>query len=136
MVLTSLMHQRRDRKLPVESGGLYAALGGYPGLRRAVDEFMERVVADPPLTAHFVGVDMSTLRSHQVDLLAAAVGGPRDYMGRDLTVAHTGMHITDEEFDRVIGHLNAALVEVGADDGTIRSVISAVAATRDQIVGV
>ena len=122
--------------MTVESdGGVYAALGGYPGLRRAVDDFMERVVADPPLTAHFVNSDLKVLRSHQVDLLTAALGGPRDYRGRDLTIAHAGLNITDTEFDRVVGHLNAALVEVGADDGTIRTVIGAVAATRDQIVG-
>jgi hemoglobin len=133
--LDQFMHQGRDRQVADESRGVYAALGGYPGLRRAVDEFMERVVADPPLAAHFVNADMNALRRHQVDLLAAALGGPQDYTGRNLTIAHAGMNITDAEFDRVVGHLNAALVEVGADDGTIRTVIGAVGATRDQIVG-
>lgn len=122
--------------MEVESSEVYAALGGYPGLRRAVADFMDRVVGDPPLAAHFTGVDMGVLRGHQVDLLAAALGGPRAYRGRPLLSVHKGMNITDAEFDRVIGHLNAALVEVGADDGTIRTVVGAVAATRDQIVGV
>jgi len=42
--------------------------------------------------------------------------------------------MTDEEFNRVIGHLNAALAEVGADEGAIREVIGAAFATRDLIV--
>ena len=58
---------------------VYEALGAEIGIRKAVDEFYARVVADPELQPFFVDVDLTTLRRHQVDMLSAATGGPRQY---------------------------------------------------------
>ena len=91
-----------------------------------MDGFYDRIAADPALAGYFAGVDQTVLRGHQVDLLAAVAGGPQRYTGRQLAIAHAGLNITNAEFDRVMGHLNAALVEAGAADGTIRRVLTAV----------
>jgi hemoglobin len=113
----------------------YEALNGHPGIRRAVDGFYDRIAADPILAGFFVGVDQAKLRGHQVDLLAVVAGGPGRYTGRQMSAAHAGLNITNADFDRVLGHLNAALVEAGAADGAIRDVLTAVNALRDDIVG-
>jgi len=114
---------------------IYDTLGAHKGIRRAVDQFYERVVADRTLARYFVDVDVEALRRHQVELLAAAVGGPGRYSGRAMAKAHEGLKITDAAFDRVLGHLNATLVDVGADDGTIRTVITVLSGMRTEIVG-
>ena len=113
----------------------YEALDGHPGIRRAVDGFYDRIAADPILAGFFVGVDQAALRRHQVDLLAVVAGGPGRYTGRQMAAAHAGLNITNADFDRVLGHLNAALVEAGAADGAIRDVLTAVNALRDDVVG-
>lgn len=115
-------------------GGAYEALGAHPGIRRAVEQFYERIAADPSLNRFFAGADLDRLRAHQVELLAAAVGGPGEYTGRQMAQAHRGLHITDVAFDRVLGHLNAALVDVGADERTIRQVLGALSQMRLDIV--
>lgn len=114
--------------------GGYEALGRHPGIRRAVDEFYERIAADATLAGYFAGADMDRLRRHVVELLAAAAGGPRSYSGRSMAQAHRGLGITDAAFDRVLGHLNAALVDVGADDRTIREVLRTLSGMRLDIV--
>ncbi len=114
--------------------GPYEALGRHPGIRRAVDQFYERIVADPTLAGYFDGVDMDQLRRHQVELLVSAVGGPHQYSGRAMADAHRGLHITDAAFDRVLGHLNATLVDVGVHDRTIRDVLRNLSAMRLDIV--
>ena len=114
--------------------GSYDALGAHPGIRRAVDQFYERIAADSSLTRFFEGADLDRLRAHQVELLAAAVGGPSRYTGRQMSQAHQGLHITDVAFDRVLGHLNAALVDAGADERTIRQVLRALSEMRIDIV--
>lgn len=114
--------------------GPYQELGRHPGIRRAVDEFYERVAADPTLAGYFADAEMDRLRRHVVELLAAAVGGPGHYTGRSMANAHRGLHITDEAFDRVLGHLNAALVDVGAHDRTIREVLRTLSGMRMDIV--
>ena len=60
---------------------VYESLGAEVGIRKAVDEFYDRVVADPRLVGYFSGVDMTALRRHQVGMLSAATGGPRRYTG-------------------------------------------------------
>jgi hemoglobin len=120
----------------VSQPGAYEALGSYPGIRRAVEGFYDRIAADPVLAGFFTGVDQVVLRGHQVDLLVEVAGGPRRYTGRALAAAHQGLNVTDADFDRVLGHLNAALVDAGADDGTIRGVLTAIDALRGDVVGV
>jgi hemoglobin len=112
----------------------YEVLGGHPGIRRAVDGFYDRVTVDPVLAGYFTGIDQAGLRAHQVDLLAEIAGGPRRYTGRALATAHRHLNVTNPDFDRVLGHLNAALVEAGADDGTIRGVLTAIEDLRGDVV--
>jgi hemoglobin len=120
----------------VQAQSAYEALGGYPGIRRAVDGFNDRIATDPLLAGHFVGIDQAVLRGHQVDLLAEVAGGPQQYTGRTLAEAHAGLNVTDADFDRVLGHLNAALVEAGVEDRTIRHVLTAIDALRGEVVKV
>ncbi|MET0964980.1 MAG: hypothetical protein ABWZ02_01200 [Nakamurella sp.] len=47
---------------------------------------------------------------------------------------HRGLHITDAAFDRLLGHLNAAFVDAGTDDGTSRRVLHALSGMRTDIV--
>lgn len=123
-------------ELVSQPSGAYEALGGHPGIRRAVDGFHDRLTSDPRLAGYFADIDGDVLRGHQVDLLAAVAGGPQRYTGRDLASAHTGLLISDADYNRVMGHLNAALVEAGVGDRTIRTVLSAVEGFRSEVVGV
>lgn len=109
-------------------------LGAEGGIRQAVDDFYDRVVGDADLAPYFEGIDMKTLRRHQVEMLSAATGGPNQYTGRDMATAHAGLGITDEHFDRVVGHLVATLQGLGVDDATIGQVGAALTPLRADIV--
>jgi len=113
---------------------VYESLGAEVGIRKAVDEFYDRVVADPRLVGYFSGVDMTALRRHQVGMLSAATGGPRRYTGKDMAAAHAGLRINGEAFDQVVGHLTATLTALGAPDGTITGVLAALGPLRPAIV--
>jgi hemoglobin len=113
---------------------LYERLGQDQGIRAAVDEFYDRVTGDPQLKAYFDGVDMGRLRSHQAKLLIQVTGGPVQYDGRDLAVAHDGLGITGPDFDRVVGHLAATLGDLGVAQEDIGEVGAALTAHRDEIV--
>lgn len=113
---------------------VYEVLGAEVGIRKAVDEFYDRVLADPELSGYFAGVEMSRLRRHQVAMLSAATGGPLEYTGRDMFAAHAGRGITDDAFGRVVGHLVATLESFGADAGTVQHVVNALAPLQPSIV--
>lgn len=118
----------------VESPTLYQRLGAENAIRAAVDEFYVRVVADPLLTGYFAGIDMATLRRHQVAMLSQATGGPRAYSGAEMDRAHAGLAITGDAFVAVVGHLVGTLQHLGVQQPEVDEVIAALGPLRSAIV--
>lgn len=116
------------------SQSIYESLGAEVGIRRVVDEFYERLTADPDLIPYFAGADMPVLRRHQVAMLSAATGGPNQYTGRDMATAHAGLNISGKHFDRVVAHLVDTLADFSVDQDTIAQVGAVLAPLRPVIV--
>ena len=113
---------------------LYDQLGGNSGVKAAVTVFYNRVLADETLAHWFEGIDISRLRAHQRAFLAAALGGPELFAGRDIATAHAGMEITDEAFDTIIQHLASTLHDLGAGDELVDEVRVRLEALRPDVV--
>jgi hemoglobin len=112
----------------------YAAVGGHPGLGRVVERFADRVLGDPAIAAYFRTADVRTWRNQQMDLLAAAIGGPQRNTAAIAAAPPAAQTLTDADFDRLLDHLRAALVDAGTGEEGIRKVVAAASATRDLIV--
>jgi hemoglobin len=112
----------------------YDEIGGHAAMKLAVVVFYNRVVADPLLAPYFEGVSLTRLRAHQVAFLSGVLGGPQAFAGRDLPAAHAAFAITDEAFDRMVEHLEFALIDVGAPEAATADVLSTVGGLRDAIV--
>ncbi|MBO4271065.1 group I truncated hemoglobin [Microbispora triticiradicis] len=113
---------------------IFDQIGGSAAVSAVVDEFYQRVVADPMLRGYFADVDMDKLKAHQRSFVAAALGGPQEYRGRSMDVAHAGLGITAEEFDQVVVHLAGALESCGVDGETIGAIAGALAPLKEQVV--
>jgi hemoglobin len=112
----------------------YDAIGGGAAVSAVVDRFYQRVTGDPRLAPFFDGVDLPALKRHQVFLVSQVMGGPVEYSGRELGEAHARLHIGDEEFSAVVEHLVAALREFDVPPDIIDRVVTALSATRPDIV--
>ena len=113
---------------------IYDAIGGPAAVGAAVDDFYVRVLGDPELKGFFAGTDLDRLRSHQRAFIAAALGGPELYEGRDLGAAHARLNLEDRHFDAVVGHLAATLASLGVPEETIGEIASALTPLRADIV--
>ncbi|GAB2853031.1 group 1 truncated hemoglobin GlbN [Actinocorallia aurea] len=113
---------------------IYDAIGGAAAVGTAVDDFYLRVTADPELAPYFTGADLARLKAHQRAFIAAAVGGPEIYRGRDMAAAHSGLAITNAHFDRVVAHLAATLEKLDVPAGTIGEIGAALSPLRSAIV--
>lgn len=113
---------------------IYDSIGGADAVRAAVDDFYARVLADPTLAPYFTGTDMARLKSHQRAFIAAAIGGPEIFAGRDMASAHAGRGITDADFDAVVAHLAGTLAGLGVPEETIGQIATALAPLRADIV--
>lgn len=116
---------------------LYQRLGGYDALAAVTDDFAARLATDKKLGKFFVGLSddsMKKLRQHVIDFLCAATGGPCAYTGRDMKTVHTGLEITEEEWDISAEHLKATLDKFKVPEKEKTEVLSAVGGLKKDIV--
>jgi hemoglobin len=113
---------------------IYEEIGGPDALITVVDDFYERVLADPELTAFFTGINMARLKGMQVEFFAEALGGPDEYHGRTMQEVHVGRGIAQNHFDLVAAHLNDALTAAGVPTATAEAIIGKVAPLAEDIV--
>lgn len=119
-------------------GSLYARLGGYDALAAVTDDFIGRLVTDPKIGRFFVGfsTDSKTrIRQHVVDFLCVATGGPCKYTGRSMEVSHTGLNITEEDWNLAVQHLGETLNKFKVPAKEQGEVVNAIAPLKSQIVG-
>ena len=114
---------------------IYDEIGGAPAVDAVVEELYRRLLADPELLSYFEGRDMSRLQAHQRALVTVALGGTsEEYNGRMMHPAHAGLAITDEAFDRVLGHLAAVLAGAGVPAVTTAKILAILQPLRTDVV--
>ena len=113
---------------------IFQAIGGEPALVAVVDDFYERVLADPQLAGFFAGANMPKLKGRQVEFFAAALGGPDVYRGASMRDVHAGRGISQADFDQVASHLTRALADAGVPAETISQIAAAITPLAGDIV--
>jgi hemoglobin len=117
---------------------LYKRLGGYDALAAVTDDFLGRLIADPKESRFFTGLSTDSkarVRQHVVDFLCSATGGPCKYTGRDMTTAHTGLGITEEDWTITVKALGDTLNKFKVPAREQQDVVTAIASLKSQIVG-
>ena len=114
---------------------IYDEIGGEPTVTAVVDALYERLTTDSDLMSYFEGLDMGRLKAHQRALVTVALGGSsEEYTGRMMQPAHAGLAITDEAFDKVLGHLGAVLVDAGVAPETVARILAILQPVRGDVV--
>jgi len=91
---------------------LYKRVGGYDAIAAVTDDFIGRLAGDKQLERFFGGVSADSqkkLRQHVVDQLCEATGGPCIYTGRTMKTSHTGLGISESDWQLAVKHLVATL---------------------------
>lgn len=93
---------------------LYERLGGITAISAVVDQFLTNVVGDNAINGRFAVTVANPsrtqlLRNNLIDQICAGAGGPCQYKGKTMLEAHTGMNITQAEFNALVADLVAAL---------------------------
>ncbi len=85
---------------------------GRAAIAVVVDDFVANVVADNRINARFKALkppEVFKLKANLSDQICAAAGGPCAYLGKDMKAAHTGMKISDAEWNATVEALVKAL---------------------------
>lgn len=100
----------------VQSGekSLYERLGGAHAIAMVVDEFVERIWVNEVLNANpknkeAMGISKPALKYLATELTCMAVGGPQKYSGRPMKEVHSGLNISEKEWEAMLADLKATL---------------------------
>jgi len=127
-----LFHKKPEKSL-------YERLGGYNAIAAVVDDFMGRLVADAQLARFFTGHGTDSkkrIRQLTVDQICEATGGPCFYTGRDTKTVHTGLGITESDWQVSVKHLTATLDKFKVPQKEKDEVFAAVSGLKRDIVGI
>ena len=116
---------------------LYERLGGYDAVAAVCDEFIKRLAGDKQLARFLVGLSDDSkkkLRQHLVNQFCAATGGPCVYTGRDMKTVHTGLGISESEWETGAKHLSDTLDKFKVPKKEKDEVIAFVSGLKKDIV--
>lgn len=91
---------------------LYERLGGYDAIAAVANDLLPRLQADAQLGCFWQHRGEDGVRREKqllIDFLCSCAGGPLYYTGRDMKTAHKGMRISESDWARFLGHLNATM---------------------------
>jgi hemoglobin len=114
---------------------LYDRLGGKDAIAAVVGKLYGVVAADSRINGRFAHVSPEAFGPLLTDFLCEAAGGPCDYQGRDMKTTHTGMALTDGEFDALAEDAIIALDHFKVPARESGEVISMLASLRGDVVG-
>jgi len=70
-----------------------------------------------------------------VDFLCVATGGPCKYTGRDMKTVHTGLKITESDWNSMVKHLVGTLDKFKVPEKEKSDVLTALSGLKGDIVG-
>ncbi len=126
---------RADAPTTQAGAALYNDLGGTPGIERVVDATLAIVHDDPHINLFFENTDIPDLRRLLVEQICAATGGPCEYTGRSMEESHSGLGLTDEDFDRFVADMIAAMDGLSVPKELQQRLLGLLGPMRTQIVG-
>ncbi|MFT5124806.1 MAG: hemoglobin [Kiritimatiellia bacterium] len=77
---------------------LYTRIGGQPAIDATVDLFYTKVLADKTVNDFFEDVNMAKQHRKQKAFIAAAMGGPVAWDGKDMRKAHASLDLKESDF--------------------------------------
>lgn len=125
--------------LDPDEASLYQRLGGHDKISAIVENIMPRLTSDPVLGVYWRGKCVDSMNKDNqliLEFLCSAFGGPSRYLGRDMKTCHTGLGITDEEWDIFARHAVATLEHLKVPELEKAEFLAAAESLKDDIVEV
>jgi len=120
-----------------ETKSLYQRLRGYDAIDAVVVEFITGLATDPRFKRFFSGFSNDSkkrLRQHILDQFCAAAGGPCVYTGREMKTVHTGLKISEDDWNAAAKHLVAALDKYKVPEAEKNDLLAFVVSQKKDIV--
>ena len=113
---------------------LYERIGGQPAIDATVEVFYKKVLADKRVCHFFNDINMKKQKAKQKAFIAAVLGGPKPWTGKNMRRAHDSLYIEGCHFDAIAENLQASLKDMKVPADLIAEVMTIVASTRKDVL--
>lgn len=113
---------------------LYTELGEQNGISRFVAKAVELSHSDKRIAFLFEDTDDTELTKQLEDQICFLSGGPCEYEGLDMVEAHSGMEITEAEFDIFVELVIDAMEYAGIPHTARNKLLALLAPMREDII--
>lgn len=119
---------------------LYERLGGVYSIAAVVDDFIDRIMADPRLNANprvseaHHRVSPAGFKYRVTEMVCWATGGPQQYTGRSMRDSHKDLMITEAEWQAFLNDFQQTLDKFSVPQTEQEELKAIVASTKADIV--
>lgn len=111
-----------------------APYGGYAGLGKITQDFVERIQKNPKIASFFKDADPDRLQAMLTDQFCDVLGGGCKYSGKSMTEAHRGMKVTTADFNALAEDLQDALTAANVPTSQQNRLIAKLAPMHRDVV--
>lgn len=119
------------------NSSLYERLGGYNAVVAFANHLLPRLMSDSELGRFWENRGADGIEREKqllIDFLCHNSGGPMYYTGRNMTLTHRGMGISNTDWECFIGHLQATLKHFQLPEAAQNDVREFIESTKSEIV--
>lgn len=113
---------------------VFRYMGGIPGIKKIVDDFLAIIVVNPRIRHTFEDADMEHLASMLADQFCVLTGGPCQYDGDSMRDVHDGMDLTNAHFNALTEDLQEAMIRNGIPYSAQYALITKLAPMQRDVV--
>lgn len=115
---------------------LYQQLDGKAGIERLTDSFINQIGNDETILPYFTHANVAHFRAGFITHLCVLTNGPCEYKGDSMVDIHTGMNITESDFNRVVDLLINAMDEQQISHSIQNQILAEMAPLRAEIINI
>ncbi len=113
---------------------LYEALGGEAAIATIVENFILEIARDERVIDHFEVSNVQRFRVMMNQHLCMVADGPCTYEGDSMIDTHTGMGVTEADFNAIVEDMMAAMDQAGIPLGPQNRLLARLADFRGEII--
>lgn len=113
---------------------LYDALGGAAGVAKLVDAISAEYRADPRIGVLFEGSDADYFKARLREQICQISDGGCEYTGLSMVDAHSGMDLSEADFNAFVDASRRAMTRAGFGIGVQNRLLARLARMRGEVI--
>ena len=113
---------------------LYLELGGSAGVEALVDAVVGELHGDPRIRELFNDTDDAWFKARLNEQICAIAGGACEYTGLDMQAAHSGMDLSEAQFNYFVEDTRRGMTRAGIGIGAQNQLLARLARMRGEIL--